>query len=328
VYLNWIGPITVIALVAPQTAVEGRVPARVLLPFIDAVRGVDRTMLANEIHMRDPWIMPYEGTYYLVGTTGDTWGKEGGGFQGSSSTDLVNWEPHGPILKEDDPPTWAAYQFWAPELYERNGRFYLFYSGKTDNTRRGTGVAVSDSPLGPFRNVSEALLTPLDWECLDGHLFRDGNGTEWFIFVHEWVQCKVGEMWAQRIAPDYGKLTGERHLLFRGHDAPWSNHVIDGPMMVLEDGKYHLFWSSFNDRDGYCCGIATADSVLGPYAQSAEPVIANDGGHNCVFCGFDSRYYTSFHRPNKTPDERVKVYGLELSDGGWKLGEPVDEGAR
>jgi arabinan endo-1,5-alpha-L-arabinosidase len=283
-------------------------------------------MLANEIHMRDPWIMPYEETYYLVGTTGDTWGTEGGGFHGFTSTDLVNWEPHGPILEEDEPPTWAAYQFWAPELYEREGRFYLFYSGKTDNTRRGTGVAVSDSPLGPFRNLSDRPLTPPEWECLDGHLFRDADGTEWFIFVHEWVQCKVGEMWAQRIAPDYSTLVGERHVLFRGHDAPWSNHVIDGPMMVLEGGKYHLFWSSFNDRDGYCCGVARAQSVLGPYTQSTDPVVANDGGHNCVFRGFDGKWYTSFHRPNKTPDERVKVYGLEPRDGVWRLGEAVDPG--
>ncbi|MGQ9732595.1 MAG: family 43 glycosylhydrolase [Candidatus Zipacnadales bacterium] len=299
------------------------------VPLVDPPpqqQGDDRAMLASDIHMRDPWVMPYEGRYYLVGTTGDTWGRGGGGFVGYSSTDLVHWQCHGPVLEFDDPPTWAAYQFWAPELYERDDCFYLCYSGKTDHTRRGTGIAVSNSPTGPFRNLCDRPLTPPEWECLDGHLFRDTDGTEWLIYVHEWVQCEVGEMWVQRIANEYTRLMDKRHFLFRGHEAPWSNHVIDGPMMVTHDGKYHLFWSSFNARDGYCTGVATADSLLGPYVQSAEPVIGADGGHNCVFRGFDGKYYTSFHRPNKTPDERVVIHELIYREGEWILGAAVGSG--
>ncbi|MBM3500799.1 MAG: glycoside hydrolase [Armatimonadetes bacterium] len=299
-----------------------------LLPLLTGAlsqpQGAVRTMLASEIHMRDPFIMPYEGTYYLVGTTGDAWGKGGGGFEGYSSSDLIHWTSHGPILQFDDPPTWAAYHFWAPELYARGGRFYLCYSGKSDRTHRGTGIAVGDSPRGPFRNLSDRPLTPVEWECLDGHLFRDADGTEWLIYVHEWVQCEVGEMWAQRVSDDYTRLVGERHYLFRGTQASWSNHVIDGPMMVLEGGEYHLFWSSFNARDGYCTGVATAESLLGPYTQSAQPIIAADGGHNGVFRGFDGKCYTSFHRPNRTPDERVAIHELLYADGAWRLGRPIE----
>jgi beta-xylosidase len=253
-------------------------------------------------------------------------GEAGGGFIGYSSADLMHWVQHGPLLQLDDPPTWAAYQFWAPELYERGGRFYLSYSGKTDHTRRGTGLAVADAPLGPFRSLSVQPLTPPEWECLDGHLFRDSDGAEWFLFVHEWVQCEVGEMWVQRIAEDYTHLLGDRHYLFRGTAAPWSNHVIDGPMVVREGEQYHLFWSSFSAADGYCTGVATADKLLGPYTQSPTPVIGADGGHNCVFRGFDGRLHTSFHRPNRTPDERVAIYTLEREGGGWRLGRTVAGG--
>ncbi len=299
-------------------------------PFGDPLRflpaaadeGGPRTMLASDIHMRDPFILPCDGQYYLVGTTGDAWGAQGGGFEVYTSADLVHWTPRGQVMAPDNDRSWAAYQFWAPEMYARDGRFYLFYSGKTDTTRRGTGVAVSDSPLGPFRNVSQRPLTPPDWECLDGHLFRDADGTEWFIFVHEWVQCEVGEMWIQRIAEDYSSLVGDRRMLFRGRSAPWNNHVIDGPMMVVRDGTYHLFWSSFNDRDGYCTGVAAADDLLGPYTQSEAAVIGQDGGHNCVFRGFDGKLYTSFHRPNATPEERVRIAELVFDGGKWRLGAP------
>lgn len=287
------------------------------------------TVLTQDIHMRDPWVMPYQGTYYLIGTTGDAWGTEGGGFAMFTSTDLREWTPQGQVLKMDEPPTWAAYQFWAPEVVERAGRFYIFYSGNSDDTRRGTGVAVADTPLGPYRNLSDRPLTPLEWECLDGHLFTDVDGQEYLIYVHEWVQCEIGEMWIQRINDDYTALEGERHMLFRGRDSSWSDEVIDGPMMVVRDGRYHLFWSSFDqdtgDRSGaYCVGVATADSLLGPYEHSDEPIIRGDGGHNCVFEGFDGELYTSFHAPNATPDERVRIHELLYDAGEWRLGPTVE----
>lgn len=287
------------------------------------------TVRTSEIHMRDPWIMPYEGTYYLIGTTGDTWGVEGGGFAVFTSTDLRTWVSHGQALEIDDPPTWAAYQFWAPEMVARHGRFYLFYTAKSDATHRGTGVAVADHPLGPYRNLSDRPLTPGDWECLDGHLFRDTDGREYLIYVHEWVQCNIGEMWIQPIAEDYRSLVGEPRLLFRGRDAAWSDEVIDGPMMVLRDGKYHLFWSSFNQKTGdragaYCVGVSTADSVFGSYHHSPRPILEGDGGHNCVFEGFDGTLYTSFHAPNATPQERVQIHELLHEHGAWRLGAAVE----
>ncbi len=294
-----------------------------ILVVTAAPPGGAKTLLGSEIHMRDPFVLPHDGTYYLIGTTGDTWGTEGGGFEVYTSPDLVHWTLRGQVLSPDNSRTWAAYQFWAPEMYERDGKFCLVYSGKTDATRRGSGIAVSDSPLGPFRNLSDQPLTPPEWECLDGHLFRDADGADWLIFVHEWVQVEVGEMWAQRVAPDYSRLVGERHFLFRGRSTPWCNNVIDGPMMVVQDGKYFLFWSSFNDTDGYCTGYAVADSLLGPYTQSEGSVIGHDGGHNCVFRGFDGKLYTSFHRPNSTPNERVIIAELIYHAGHWRLGSPL-----
>jgi hypothetical protein len=62
-------------------ALAGLLAGAGLFPFSQP--GGTPTMLASEIHMRDPWIMPYNGTYYLVGTTGGTWGKRG---EASSAT--------------------------------------------------------------------------------------------------------------------------------------------------------------------------------------------------------------------------------------------------
>ncbi|MBD3188105.1 family 43 glycosylhydrolase, partial [Candidatus Bathyarchaeota archaeon] len=196
------------------------------------------------------------------------------------------------------------------------GTFYMFFSARTSTTKRGTGIAVATHPLGPFTNLMDAPVTPPDWHCLDGHLFMDVDGSEYLVFAREWVELDHGEMWVQGINGNYTQLVGERHLLFKGTDASWSNVVVDGPAMIHRDGKYFLFWSSFSD--GYCCGHASSDAITGPYQQSGQPVIASDGGHVTFFTDHSSGdLLVTFHRPNSGGRERAHVEKIVFRDGTW-----------
>lgn len=71
-----------------------------------------------------------------------------------SSEDLVNWTDHGMILSQDDVP-WVkpkSYSMWAPDCVEKNGRYYFYFPSTPTNGRGfGIGVAVGNSPEGPFR---------------------------------------------------------------------------------------------------------------------------------------------------------------------------------
>jgi beta-xylosidase len=77
-----------------------------------------------------------------------------------SSTDMVNWTEHPVPLKSAD-FSWAKGGAYAPKVIERDGKFY-FYAPVTHASipGRAIGVAVSNSPIGPFRDaIGEALIT-------------------------------------------------------------------------------------------------------------------------------------------------------------------------
>src|SRR5438105_8306432 len=140
------------------------------VPYTNPVIG-DPRQVAREI--ADPFVLKYNGEYYLY-CSGDP-------LTAYHSIDLVNWELIGPVLASTDKPdAWNQAEVWAPEVVYRSGKFYLYYtaSKKSDDWRVGemarrVGVAVSDSPRGPFVD-SGAPVTP-GW-AIDATVFRDPDG--------------------------------------------------------------------------------------------------------------------------------------------------------
>ncbi len=249
----------------------------------------------SEIWIRDPNIVFYEGKYYMTGTTADD------GFLGFSSSDLVNWESHGYIYRKNDSNSWAKRLFWAAEIVPYNGKFYLFFTADKEGGIRGTGVAVSDSAMGPYVDLIPEPLTPKEFHCLDGHVFKHPNGSLYFYYVFEWINNGTGEMWVQEIAPDFKSLLGTPKSLFKGGDAKWSNGVVDGPSMLFVNNTYYLFWSSFNKETNghYCAGYASASDPWGPFTQSNRPVIWDDCGHSTWFIeNSTGKLKITFHKPN------------------------------
>lgn len=66
----------------------------------------------------DPFIMLHDGTYYAYGTHADE------GIEVYTSDDLKTWKYKGMALQKKD--VWADRWFWAPEVYEVNGKFYMY----------------------------------------------------------------------------------------------------------------------------------------------------------------------------------------------------------
>lgn len=278
-------------------------------------------MLINEIHIRDPFIVPIEeeGKYYLYGTTDlNCWGH-GTGFDTYSSSDLITWEgPYQAFRPSAD--FWADKNFWAPEVHRYNGRFYMLASFKADGICRGTQILVSDSPTGPFQPHSARPVTPPDWECLDGTLYVAPDGTPWMIFCHEWLQVKDGEMWAIQLAKDLSSAAGDPVFLFKASDAPWvmdhnggDNYITDGPFIHTNgDGNLLMLWSSFG-KEGYAVGLAKSESgtITGPWIQNETPIYSRDGGHGMVFRTFEGTLLLTFHSPNETPYERPVLIPIQ-----------------
>lgn len=281
-------------------------------------------MLRSDIHIRDPFVLVHDGTYYLYGTRGPTCWGEADGFDVYVGTDLENWD--GPYeCFHNDGSFWATKNYWAPEVHPWQGKFYMFASFKKDGVCRGTSILVADSPMGPFRPHTQGNITPADWECLDGTFYVDRKGQPWMVFCHEWVQVGDGEIWAMRLSDDLTRLTGEKHLLFKASSAPWKrpghpingepSYVTDGPFLWrTQNGSLICLWASFS-KDGYTEGQAVSDNgdIDGRFTQQ-EPLFRKDGGHAMVFRALDGHLMMALHSPNDHPHERPRF--IHIHDRG------------
>lgn len=301
----------------------------------------------GDIQIRDPFLVaPESGGYVLFGSTDpNIWEGPATGFDCWTSTDLATW--HGPIPAFRPPPGfWSTSQFWAPEVHAHAGRWHMFATFGGEGVVRGTAVLASDSPTGPYTPWSEGPVTPAGWECLDGTLHVDADGTPWMVFCREWLQVGDGEIHALRLTDDLRAATDEPPaLLFRASSASWARrlnppkadgssppdekpaYVTDGPFLHRTgDGTLLMLWSGFGDT-GYAMGVARSESghVSGPWVQQEVPLWSSDGGHGMIARSHDGEPLLLLHQPNETPKERAVVRRLREVAGGIELA-PGDPG--
>ncbi len=274
----------------------------------------------SDIQIRDPFVVPSNGEYYLFGTTGVTFWKDRAegfdpsveGFDAFRSQDLENWE--GPFRVFSTPcGFWADQNYWSPEVHSYQGRWFMLASFKASKGCRGTQILVADKLLGPYVPHSDGPVTPLDWESLDGTLFIDEAGSPWMVFCHEWAQVHDGEICAIPLSADLRRATGEPVLLFRASEAAWTvanpnsqDRVTDGPWLHRTSaGTLLMLWSSVG-VNGYAvaCARSTSGLIVGPWIQDSVPIYEQDGGHGMLFRTFGGELRLAIHGPNKLLEER------------------------
>ena len=278
---------------------------------------------------RDPFILAWEKnqTYYLYKSTSytDAEGKSHPCFGYLKSKDLEEWEGPFPAFI---PPKgfWATKDFWAPEVHEYKGKFYMFCTMNSDTRKRGTQILRADTPEGPFLPISEFPQTPSEWLCLDGTLWVE-DGKPYMVFCHEWLDFRTGPKGmggtidAIPLTDDLSAAAGESFMLFRGSDAPWNRartnqtYVTDGPFLFKEDGELRMLWTT-GGWAGYTTLVAYSESgkLIGPWKQYDEPVYMNDGGHAMRFKMFDGKMMTTMHAPNGGATRVILIEGPILGN--------------
>ncbi|RRN64725.1 glycoside hydrolase family 43 protein [Caulobacter sp. 602-1] len=179
-----------------------------------------------------------------------------------STTDMKTWTAYPPIMKATD-FKWAKKDAWASQAIEKNGKFYFYAAVEHDNTHPGKaiGVAVSDSPTGPFVDArGSALITnemtpkgPHSWEDIDPTVFTDDDGTTWIAWGNR--SCYIAKLKPNMIEID-GPIT---------EITP--PHFEEGPWLHKRDGTYYLTYASLDrstQRDEHV-SYATAPAITGPW---------------------------------------------------------------
>lgn len=270
------------------------------------------------LNIGDPSVVKFEGKYYLYGTS---WER---GYLVWESDDLVNWESKGIAFDRDwDGNQWGKTgTFWAPEVIQYFGQFYLVYSARDEDGRLKIAIATSNHPMGPFKNVA-APVFDIETTCLDGHLFVDDDDRVYLYYARNNFRNnrRVSEIHGVEISLDYLELYGE-HKFCISPDQDWELYgpdstlqepfINEAPFVVKNNEIYYLMYSGRPFwEDEYSVGYATSNSPLGPWKKfEGNPVLTKNmdngvtgPGHNCIISTFDEKEtFVLYHSHQNTSD--------------------------
>nr|WP_051326248.1 family 43 glycosylhydrolase [Glycomyces tenuis] len=245
----------------------------------------------------DPNITYFDGRYYLYPTTDGYPGWSGTQYRAFSSADLVNWTDHGVILDVAADVSWADNSAWAPGIAEKDGKYYFYFSGgrSSGDTRKQLGVAVSDSPTGPF---TDALGHPLvsagsyAGQAIDPAVFTDDEGQSYLY----WGQG------ASHQVPLNDDMVSFDASQVRTYDPPGYN---EASFVIERNGTYYFMWSENDTRsEDYRVNYATSSSPLGPWSAPAGVILQKDPSQGILGTGHNSvvqapgtdQWYIAYHR--------------------------------
>ncbi|MCL7986717.1 family 43 glycosylhydrolase [Sphingobacterium sp. lm-10] len=240
----------------------------------------------------DPTVIRVKDTYYAASTSSE-WAPFYPYFK---SNDLVNWTQIGHVF--DIQPEWTLSSFWAPELYEIDGKVYCYYTAR----RRSDGitcigVAIAESPESPF--VDQGILIDHGTEAIDAFIFED-HGQLYITWKAYGLDDRNIEIVGSKLSADGLRLEGELFSLLRDDEGIG----MEGQYHYKQGDYYYLIYAA---RD--CCGpksnydvrVARAKSFTGPYEKhEGNPILVGGDeyvsvGHGTAVKGLDDQLYYLCH---------------------------------
>lgn len=213
-----------------------------------------------------------------------------------SSTNMVDWEEHPVPLKPTD-FSWAKGDAWAAQVIERNGKFYWYVTVEHDDTHPGKaiGVAVSDSPKGPFKDaLGRALVTndmttqtDITWDDIDPSVIIDDDGQAYLFWGN--TVCKYAKLKENMI-----ELDGPIHVI----DIP---KFTEAPWIHKKGDWYYLSYASeFPEKIVY----AMSKSVTGPweYKGILNELAGNSNTNHQAIIEYQGKDYFIYHTGGINPN--------------------------
>ena len=269
----------------------------------------------------DPEVLYSQQTkkYYIYSTTDGTPGWGGHDFSVFSSTNLIDWTDEGKMLDvKGDQVKWATGNAWAPcieEVKQKDGnyKYYFYYSAHNPKSnRKEIGVAVSDSPTGPFFDSGAPIITDADrpaaargGQAIDVDVFKDPKTGKHYLY---WGN---GFMADAELNDDMLSVKKETIQLLTPQGGSLQTWAFrEGAYVFYRKGTYYFLWSvDDTGSPNYHVCYGTSKSPLGPIAIDEQSYMVirqkpEDGiygtAHNSILQipGKDE-WYIVYHRINK-----------------------------
>ena len=306
---------------------------------------------AIQVEVHDPVLAREGNVYYLFST--------GPGITIYKSEDRVNWQRVGRVFETE--PVWARNiapgfngHLWAPDIFEKDGQFYLFYSvsafGKNTS---GMGVAVTETldPASPDYGwvdqgmVLQSVPNRDHWNAIDPAIVEDENGDYWMSFGSFWEGLKLVRLDDSLTRPaepqewySLAKRPGEAIAA----DADPGTGAVEAPFIFRKGDWYYLFVSfDLCCRKGdstYNIRVGRSKVVTGPYLDRDGVSMLEGGGtlvlegnerwtavgHNSAYT-IDGDDWLVLHAYETADNHLQKLRILPISwDDGWPLVNSAD----
>ena len=251
--------------------------------------------------------------YYIYSTTDGQPGWGGWYFTAFSSPDLKEWTYEGVMLDLRSPQVaWANGNAWAPAIEEKqiDGKYkYFFYYSGNPKTGGGKqiGVAIADSPTGPFVDLGYPIVTESPaggGQQIDVDVFTDPVSGKSYLY---WGN---GYMAGAELNADMVSIKKETLKVMTPKGGTLKDYNYrEAPYVFYRNGLYYFLWSvDDTGSPNYHVAYGTSDSPLGKIKVAKDPIVLIQSpeqeiygpAHNAVVCkpGTDE-WYIVYHRINK-----------------------------
>ena len=300
----------------------------------------------------DPAPMVHDGTMYVyTGHDEDKadffWMQE---WRVYSTNDMVNWQDHGsPLALESF--SWADDRAWASQCIERDGKFFWYICAHSKlSNGMAIGVAVGDSPTGPFRDaIGKPLFENGSWDHIDPTVLIDDNGQAWLM----WGNPQLYYLKLNRDMISYEGELGRIEMTEEAFGAPvmnkrekgkqYKDSYVEGPWLMKKPTLQGIKKKSKGYYLLYAAGgvpehisYSTAPSPLGPWKYAGEimPLCdTNSFTNHCGVADYKGHSYFFYHT-GKLPEgggfgRSVAVEEFHYNnDGSFPTIMPTDEGVK
>ena len=236
-----------------------------------------------------------------------------------STKDLINWKYEGVVMKMSDVSWGDAKSAWAAQVLKHNGKYYLYFCSwdRTSEGKQSIGVAVSDSPKGPFRDIGHPLVKGTltndqssNWDDNDPTVWvdKDKNGEE-----HRYLAWGNSRYYICELNDDMisvKDLNGDKKITFGGEGTKGDvfyrgtglNMYTEAPWLYRrqrEDGTYYgdyylIYAYRWREQMAYstCTDLLRGDWKFGGLIFEAN---ATSNTNHSGFFDFRGKTYMIYH---------------------------------
>lgn len=282
---------------------------KVLIPglilCICAVEIIAQNPIITHRFTADPTARVFNGRLYIYPSSDTTCTQSEGNngfcmhnYHVYSTADLTHWTDHGEIINHNTVP-WVkpnSYGMWAPDCNYKNGKYYFYFPAMPSDESgfRQIGVAVSDTPTGPFVAEPDYIKGVTG---IDPNVFIDDDGTAYLYYGG-------GETL-------YGVKLNEDMISIKGKPVPIRElpaKYKEGPFVFKRNDIYYFTFPHAPDGSEEIA-YAIGKSPLGPFEYQGKVLERWKDGcwtNHHSFVEYNGQWYLFYHNMDISKDQHLR----------------------